>query len=366
MKRLFAIAALFLLAQAAQGELVRDPYLGVRPAGMGNAFIALSNDSNALWYNPAGLAREKGYHFNLIDTSIGVDSTDTLQRMFNAVWNGDYNNFLRTDQQYSRFNIRPTVTMPYLQFTFFNHFNAYIEMNNMQSLSANVDVYTFNDIGFAGAVGVPLGPYVSLGATGRAFQRSGIDTTLTAQDLLNGLGIPTPQALMAALYQNLSSRSGMGLGIAVDLGAMIRVPLPAGYPRWTLAATATDVGRTEFHQLGSANKPVGVPTVYNFGTAVEYGFDKNQQQLNFAFDFRHAFDNINVIQKLNLGIEYRYKFFAIRGGVTHGYLTGGFSLEFPPHTRLHLATYASEMGSGLWQKTQRWYLLQLVIGFNPN
>ena len=34
------------------------PFLpGIRPLGMGNAFVAVADDRNALHYNPAGLAR---------------------------------------------------------------------------------------------------------------------------------------------------------------------------------------------------------------------------------------------------------------------------------------------------------------------
>lgn len=364
--KLLSTLLLLLCAQLATAELVRDPYIGVRPAGMGNAFLALSNDSNTFFYNPAGLAREKGVHFNLIDSSIGMDSMDTLRRMIATVWQGDYNNLIRPDRQYTRFNIRPSLTMPYFGFTFFNHFTSYNEMNDLQSLNAQVDLYAINDLGLAGAVGIPLGPYVSIGATGRAFQRTGVDTSLTAQDLIDGLGIPTMEDLMDALYENIFNRSGAGLGLAVDLGAMVSVPLPAGYPRWTLAATMNDVGRTTFRPIGSTNAPNSVPTTFNFGTALEFGHDGKGRQINLAFDFRHAFDDMNVIKKLHFGAEYRYKFFSVRGGLSNGYVTAGASIEFPPHTRIHFATYASELGATLWEKHQRWYMLQLVIGFNPN
>lgn len=39
------------------GEEVPERYIGVRPAGMGNAFTALANDHNSIWTNPAGVAR---------------------------------------------------------------------------------------------------------------------------------------------------------------------------------------------------------------------------------------------------------------------------------------------------------------------
>ena len=46
-----------LLAGSVWAEEVPETYKGVRPAGMGNAFTGLANDHNAIWTNPAGVAR---------------------------------------------------------------------------------------------------------------------------------------------------------------------------------------------------------------------------------------------------------------------------------------------------------------------
>ena len=56
---------ILLIPSLAFSSLIRNPYEGVRPTGMGNAYIAISDDFNALWYNPAGLTKIKGFHFNL-------------------------------------------------------------------------------------------------------------------------------------------------------------------------------------------------------------------------------------------------------------------------------------------------------------
>lgn len=38
-------------------EELRENFLGVRPAGMGNAFTSFADDENSVWTNPAGIAR---------------------------------------------------------------------------------------------------------------------------------------------------------------------------------------------------------------------------------------------------------------------------------------------------------------------
>ena len=41
------------------GAFLRIP-IGARPAGMGNAFVSVSDDANALYFNPGGLYQIKG------------------------------------------------------------------------------------------------------------------------------------------------------------------------------------------------------------------------------------------------------------------------------------------------------------------
>ncbi len=366
MKRIGLTFLLLFFAPCAFGELLRTPYPGVRPTGMGNAFLAISDDNNALWYNPAGLARVKDYHVSIIDLSMAVDSFATLGRLGDALFGGNYNGLIEADKQFVRVGTRPTLGMPYFSMALFNQANAFLEMSDIDNLNANVDIYAFNDIGLALGFGVPLGPYVSVGATGRVFHRTGVDATLTALDLITQLGLPSTNDFMAAAFDHVVELAGAGLGIGIDLGVMASVPLPAGYPRWTLAAVANDVGTTSFRPIGLESGPPSVPMTVHFGTALEYELGMRRGHLNLAFDFRNAFDSASLIKKTNLGIEYKHRYFALRGGLSQGYPSGGISFQFPPHTRIHFSTYGAELGAGLWQRAQRFYMLQFAIGFNPN
>ncbi len=60
------IAALFLICQifdpVATGYTFVKLGVGVRPVAMGNAFTAISDDGNAVFWNPAGLGMVNGYH----------------------------------------------------------------------------------------------------------------------------------------------------------------------------------------------------------------------------------------------------------------------------------------------------------------
>jgi hypothetical protein len=58
---------------------IREFYNGVRPLGMGNAFVAVSDDFNAMYYNPAGLhALEEGVLSGFVRGEISADTLDIL------------------------------------------------------------------------------------------------------------------------------------------------------------------------------------------------------------------------------------------------------------------------------------------------
>jgi hypothetical protein len=368
MRKLLLILVLF--ASQAYGELIRQPYPGVRPTGMGNAFLAISDDNNAMWYNPAGLARVKGVHLSLIDTSLAVDSEDTFNRLNNAIFNGDYNNLIRPDRQFFRFNFRPTLLMQYFSFSIFSHATSFTKLSNLSNLNAKIDLYSFNDIGAAVGFAVPMGPYFSAGVTGRFFNRTGVDAYITGAQLLSSLGLPLAQPsqdqILGAAYQQLSRMVGVGFGLAIDVGVMGTVPLPKGYPKVTFAAVMDDVGKTTFRGYNGIAAPARVDESLHLGSAVQYDFGK-KGQINLAFDYRNLLQGYGgILRNACMGVEYRHPYFSVRGGLSQGYPTAGLSVEFPPSTRIHLSTFAVELGQNLWENQYRVFMFQFAIGFNPS
>src|SRR6185436_19321357 len=57
MKRLLHLVVLLAVATAPLQAAFEDTGWGARPVGMGGAFTAISDDSNAPLYNPAGLVQ---------------------------------------------------------------------------------------------------------------------------------------------------------------------------------------------------------------------------------------------------------------------------------------------------------------------
>lgn len=359
---------LFILAVgtfAAEGSLVREIYSSTRANGMGNAFIALSDDASMLWYNPANLARVRGGHVHLVDASFHFDTKDTLTRISNAAFKGDSNNLIRPGLQQMGLAVRPTFISKYFGISFFDNVKSFTDFRDLNTLSASVDVYSFNDVGAILGVGFPFSDFLSLGASVRVFQRSVIDTTLDTQTLLSQIGISTTD-FQGAISDYLKTLVGFGWAVGANFGATVRLPVFAkGGPDWTASLLVENVGRTKFRRLGSQNNlPDDLPMTYHLGTAFRYPVTKNTE-FNLTADFRHMFEKIPATKKLHFGAEYRGVAFDLRAGMNQLYPTAGFGLKFPPHTRLNFTTYAVELGDNALERSQRLYEIQVVLGFNP-
>jgi hypothetical protein len=85
---LVSILAVIMIAAPASAKVYPRFYRGVRPLGMGDAFTALADDENAIFYNPAGLSRIDTLTFGVvnplleisadsIDLAYDIDDTDT-------------------------------------------------------------------------------------------------------------------------------------------------------------------------------------------------------------------------------------------------------------------------------------------------
>ena len=66
---------LFLLPNLARAGELKWTHYGIRPLAMGNAYVAVADDYNALFYNPAGLARIKSWHLEIFNPKFGVSSS---------------------------------------------------------------------------------------------------------------------------------------------------------------------------------------------------------------------------------------------------------------------------------------------------
>lgn len=359
-KTLFILLGLMTLK--AEARLLRVPFEGVRPTGMGNAFLSLADDQNMLWYNPAALAKNKKWRFNLFDFTMGFDSLTTLEQMRALIFDGNSDDLVSDDITYLRMALKPALFGPNFGVALYTNSQGFFEIRNLDL--PEVDVYAFSDIAAIAGVGIPIGPNFSVGVSARAIYRTSVDATITTVDLLSELGGITEEDFMNAVYARLESLSGMGYGFGLNLGAHLEVPTGKGGPRVAAAFTIEDFGDTSFTAMGSENAPTAIPQSVNFGSSVSYKSSKNNE-VNFAIDFRHLFEGYSLGQMSHVGLEWKHKAFSFRAGLYQLYPTFGFSFEVLPHTKIHMSSYAVEIGDESSPYSHRWWLVQAIIGFNP-
>lgn len=365
MKRAFLILAA-LWSFGASAELVRESYASARALGMGNAFTAMADDASALWYNPAGLARVRGAHFHLVDTSFRVDGMNTVTRIGNALFQGDYDNLIRQDLQAMAFSLRPTFVTKYFGISFYDSINSFSDFRDLNSLTATADIFAFNDLGVILGMGFPFTDYLSFGTSVRIFQRTSLDTTITTETLVNQIGVDVTD-FQTAIYDYLKTQYGAGWGVGVNFGGMAKIPVfKKGGPDWTIGFLTENVGNLHFRRLGTnTNLPPDLKMTYHLGTAFRFPLAKTSE-LNLTFDYRHVFDKtIPGTKKIHIGAEYRGRFFDLRAGMHQLYPTLGFGIKLPSHTRFNFATYGVELGQGALERSKRLWEIQLALAFNP-
>ena len=345
-----------------EAGLLEPGYEFSRATGMGNAFIALADDANALFYNPAALARKKGLSLHLIDTQISVDTLGTLDRMFEAASSGNTEGLIDPNKANLGIVAKPTFIAPYFGISLFSYGFGSIDLQSLQG--EKVRAYAFNDLGVVMAFGIPFSDYFSFGVSLRALQRSSVDVDRPTQDFLTELGM-TESTVNSDPWSALSKYVGVGYAFPVNLGIL------ASLPQWSKAsplvrfgATIENMGLTEFTRISGAQAPAKLETAYHFGALLQYTLSKSLV-LNLTGDMRNQFRDLPFFKTFHFGTELKHSLFALRTGVYQGYPTFGASLEFPPQFRVHLSTYSMESGETLWEKEQRWYQIQVIVGFNP-
>lgn len=357
------LLALFAGSALARG-ILRIPFVGARQSGMGNTGIALPDDSNMLFYNPAGLADVRKVTWHLFDITGGFDSFDTARRGYNALFNGDLNNLFRFDTpEQFKLNIRPTFFAPYFGFAVYNNLSSFTDF---QSFQANdVDVAVFNDTGITAGIGLPIGKTFSLGFTAKGILRSASDITTDVNTLLTQYGA-TLTSFSTAAGQIIQDNLKSGYGFGFDAGMLWKIPLEDKETQVQLAATVENLGSTSFRQYSSSQEaPSALPMTYNFGGALIYE-SKKSSRFSLEIDVRDALSpGVSLLKMIHVGAEYKKNWFSLRGGIMEGYPTFGVSIETPPHTKIHFSSYAQELGDTLWERGTRFYMFQIVIGFNP-
>ena len=312
--------------------------------GRGDTGIAIAQDEDAIFFNPAGIAYGTGVFRKLLLLSpyveISQDTRDVIEEI--ALQKDDPTSTLRAHEGKAQHVGASNVSGLFLRRVAIAAFgatstSALLYKDPTQGGFESVSATSISDIGATMTLADRIGssPFFA-GATGMYFQRTQGGIYANATD--------------ASELENLHSSTSLlmtGIGRAVNLGLMYR---GEGRINFSSGLTCLNVGNTTFTPTTPTNLPSSewplksIPQTLNFGTSVETG----TQYSKFRFladvkDLLNATDT-QYLLRLHFGTELLvYNHIGFRGGLNQGYPTGGFFLDLF-FFRFDMGFYTEEFG----------------------
>lgn len=349
----------FFLPTVALAENMKrlpDPNIRfIRPAAMGEAFTAVADDQNALYYNPAGLARLKGWSLEIVSPILGFNgrtraantdikdlataakdfnnsesARDTLKSILSKLGGEDY---------FGRFGINPYFVR--------KSFGLGILLNTEVTLRPHGFGADLMDLYLPADTEVRMGYALSfwdeafsVGASVYGRGRLLIEESMGTDRIATFTGSNAKNAL------NDWVKTGAGVG--VDVG-ILYTPIKMWEP--TLGVSMSNIGDTKFYKIKSTSKfsgsqPRPLPQSLSMGVSLTPTW--GSWFARASTDFRHMNLPMPASDKFRLGLEGgwkgRYVSAALQTGSMEGYLTAGFEVRLLL-INLRYATFATSRGN---------------------
>ena len=349
----FLIVLIVLFAGAASAEEYPYIYKGLRPMGMGGAFVAVSDDANALFYNPAGLARIEKIRASLfpLELEIGEKAYDMLSDANDVDFDSEAETaaYLRDnigERAHLGLNLFPYYSMPRFALCLIGTARADIEVRDRQY--PKLSTHVINDFGGGAGYAHPfLDDTVSVGVSLKYITRKSLTKEYTVLDI-------TQDDLDKRIEDDLVD----GSGILADLGVMVSLE-HFGLANARVGLCANNLIGSDLGDAQDLDDHVDI------GFAVDY--DIWITKATFAFDYVDLFsqlgDDDDLAKRIRMGAEFKLPMFlSVRAGLYQGYFTSGVSLD-ARFVQLDALTYAEEIGAYAGQRIDRRYALRFIIGF---
>ncbi|MEK6705061.1 MAG: hypothetical protein AABZ06_04685, partial [Bdellovibrionota bacterium] len=218
MRAIFLLLAtcLMLYTAGAAADEFHELYRGARAQAMGNAYVGLADDEQAIFLNPAGLAGNKSYslHYMISDTDFSTDVLTAAIGGINMMKNlsGDSLNVIMGKNVYGREQLSPTFIMP--------NFGMAVLVDAQTALLAKNQALPHITIGYQITNGFQLGWATSIGSRRRRDSdfRIGIGAKMLWRR--GGYRVLTLNQLLTLSSSTLAEITGdYGRGYGVDLGS---------------------------------------------------------------------------------------------------------------------------------------------------
>ena len=344
MKKIVFIFLTVLIVPTSYG--VDWTHFGLRPLSMGNAFVSVADDYNALFYNPAGLALIEnwdGEFINprvtvsessvtilneVIDSNIGSNSKSGLERALTIIDTAS-NNLGKTNH----------VAVQMTPHLIFPHIGIGVGVDIL-----NLDITLHRQVEFdvrarSGLI-IPIS-YAHSFLNDQLHIGGSVKPIIELLSVDERLDVSDYEALQAGTDE-LDEYLRSGWGVGFDFGLLFQPNIP-GNP--SMGISITDIGDTSFFETKFIEVPVGAPrkrsASINAGFSIK-AINSDNLNLRAAIDFHKLNQIASFSRKIHLGAELSYRsWLKVGAGLHQGYLTGGIQLD-AGLVGLKFATYQVE------------------------
>ncbi|MCX6117412.1 MAG: hypothetical protein NT027_07720 [Proteobacteria bacterium] len=344
-------AANALCSQKLFANELKWTHFGLRPLGMGNAYVAVADDYNALFYNPAGLARLKTWSFEIINPQIGV-SANTVSTIndVTALLNGGASDSsgkssvqsaleifetLSGKPQYVNVGLTPHLVFPGFGFGIGTDIGGSLVVHRQISAEVDAGIEAIIPVSYAKNF---LDDRLSIGATIKGVFKAGVEREFSLSDIS---AFTKSSSTTTSTDKKLKDYLINGKGVGADLG-MLFTPVKPMEP--TLGVSITDFGGTP---LKASSSEYGTPKPRDptVNTGVSFKpYNEGKSYFLTAIDAHGINRPMHFSKKFNLGTEWGYgSVIKIQAGLHQGEFSGGLQLDAWLLV-LRFATYAEQLG----------------------
>ncbi|MGK5087414.1 hypothetical protein WDW86_07630 [Bdellovibrionota bacterium FG-2] len=327
---------------------LRELYRGPRAQAMGNAFVAVADDEQAIFYNPAGLAGNTKTKITYLAADLEA-SNDLIFGVganlgaFSKLGSDTINNVMGKDI-YARATVAPSITIP--------GFGLAVLVDDQAALFAKNKALPHITLGYQATNGIQAGFGFALGGKKRK-RRSELRVGAAGKMLWRRGGYhEIPLMDMFKINANTlgDMTGGYERGFGGDLGAQYLFDVN---PHLLLSSglAYTDILDTKFGGIADRQ-----PSNLSTGIAATYHFKRASTTL--AYDYRHMLTTTDSRKKSHLGWELSIPLISVYAGLNQMAFCYGATLDLFLF-KIRALSYAEDMAAFANLESQRRYMFHI-------
>ncbi len=333
----------------AQAEPLPEYFRSARAMGMGGAYIAIADDQDALFLNPAGLAGQDKARFNLVNADATISSDSFIYARNSLAGFGDFGpdtiNALMGQNHFGQGQAGASLVMPNfgLGYLFNGEFGVQAQNQALPNFTLiNIQTHVIQGGAAIGFGRKRRGKWeFRIGVGGKAVMRRGGYRAIQYADI---------PLLSVSYLDQIVGPNAWSFGF--DLGTQLIVRLGK---QWTLMAGSAF---TNFGDIAFSGDQM--PLYGDLGVGFAARYDVKKFHIILAADLKHLTDDTDWRKKMHFGMEAGLSWINLLVGFNQVYPTFGLSLDVWL-MRFIFSSYAVENGSQAFQDTERRWMFNTMF-----